>query len=439
MAYTHQDSPSTSPDPTSLPPLPLPEGVTSRFVDTSPHSLVFHVLESLPSRLSAAANTKPPLIILCHGFPEIAYSWRKILPLLSAKGYHAVAFDQRGYGRTFSRQPLAATSFSPTALIKDTITLVSALGYTHAAAIVGHDFGAVTATYCALARPDIFHRLVLMSHPFAGPPSLPFNTSPSYDGQSTTTTSTTTTPSAAAAPANEGGDESKGKGKYGEVDIHTALAQLARPRKHYKWYYCTPGSNAEMTYPTGSALHDFLRGYFHLKSADWDGNSPHALAGWTAAALAQMPRYYVMDLADTMREAVARDMASEDPDVVTARAGRWLPDPELAVYADEWARTTFQGGLNWYRIQTVREIAAEMTLWSGAKLSVPTVFVSGSKDWGTFQEPGAVEAMETGKSVKGGMYRGTVLVDGAGHWVNQEQPARCVEEILGLIDATSSA
>ncbi|KAL6243354.1 hypothetical protein RBB50_009906 [Rhinocladiella similis] len=428
MAYTHQDSPSTSPDPSALPPLPLPKGITSRFVDTSPHSLVFHILESLPSTLPP--DTKPPLIILCHGFPEIAYSWRKILPLLSAKGYHAVAFDQRGFGRTFSRQPLASTSFSPTALIRDTVTLVSALGYTHAAAIVGHDFGAVTATYCALARPDMFPRLVLMSHPFKGSPSLPFNTSPSYDQSAISS----------AAPA-QGNDEAKGKGKgEGEqVDIHTSLAQLSRPRKHYKWYYCTPASNAEMTYPTGDPLHDFLRGYFHLKSADWDGNSPHALEGWTAPALSQMPRYYIMDLGDTMREAVTRDMASEDPGVVSARAGRWLPDPELAVYVGEWARTTFQGGLNWYRIQTVREIASEMMLWSGAKLAVPTVFVAGSRDWGTYQEPGAVEAMETGKSVKEGLYRGTVLVEGAGHWVNQEQPARCVEEILRVIDETPAS
>ncbi|KIW38318.1 uncharacterized protein PV06_09293 [Exophiala oligosperma] len=434
MAYTHQDSPSTSPDPTTLPPLSLPEGITSRFVDTSPRGLVFHILESLPSTLTSSADTKPPpLIVLCHGFPEIAYSWRKILPLLSAKGYHAVAFDQRGFGRTFSRQPLAATSFSPTTLIRDTVTLVSALGYTHAAAIVGHDFGAVTATYCALARPDMFRRLVLMSHPFKGPPSLPFGTSPSY-GQSTTTTTSAAAAAEAATPTQGGaGDEAQGNNSN-DKDIHTSLSQLPRPRKHYKWYYCTPASNDEMTYPTGPALHEFLRGYFHLKSADWDGNSPHALAGWTAPALSQMPRYYIMDLADTMREAVARDMASEDPGTVANRAGRWLPDPELAVYVGEWGRTTFQGGLNWYRIQTSPEIAGEMTLWSGAKLAVPTVFVGGKSDWGTYQEPGAVEAMETNKSVEPGMYRGTVLVDGAGHWVNQEQPERCVEEILRMID-----
>ncbi len=187
-----------------------------------------------------------------------------------------------------------------------------------------------------------------------------------------------------------------------------------------------------MTHPTGAELHTFLRGYFHLKSADWDGNEPHKLEGWTATELAKMPRYYIMDLEDNMRQAVARDMAQEKPDIVASRADRWLPDKDLAVYVDEWGRTSFQGGLNWYRIQTQPEIASDVLAWSGAKISVPTVFVSGKQDWGTYQEPGAVEAMESGKSVDQGLYRGTVLVDGAGHWVNQEQPERCVDEILRL-------
>jgi len=213
----------------------------------------------------------------------------------------------------------------------------------------------------------------------------------------------------------------------------TALSQLPHPRKHYKWYYCTPPSNAEMTYPTGEPLHAFLRGYFHLKSADWGLNNPHPLSGWTATELAKMPRYYIMDYPDTMRQAVARDMSLEDPELIATRSARWLPDHELSVYVSEYTRTTFQGGLNWYRIQTQPAIASDEGIWSGAQIGVPTVFVAGKSDWGTFQEPGAVEAMEQGRSVRQGCYRGTVLVEGAGHWVNQERPERCVEEILRLV------
>ncbi|KAL2434977.1 hypothetical protein ABEF95_011861 [Exophiala dermatitidis] len=406
MAYTHQNSPSNAVDPTTLPPIELPPGITSRFVDTSPHSLVFHILESLPTNINPS-GPQPGLILLCHGFPEIAYSWRKVLPLLSAQGYHAVAFDQRGYGRTFSRQPLDAQSFRPLNLIKDAVTLVRALGYTTVSCVVGHDFGAVTAYLCALSRPDMFQRLVLMSHPAKGPPELPLRTSPSYGN-----------PSPPPPPA---------------PDMQRALAELPRPRKHYKWYYCTSDANADMTYPTGADLHRFMRGYFHLKSADWDANDPHPLQGWSADELAKMPRYYIMDLADTMRQAVARDMEVEDPETVSSRSSRWLSDQELAVYVEEYSRTTFQGGLNWYRVQTQPAIAADLEVWTGALISVPTLFVAGKRDWGTFQEPGAIEAMESGKSVRRDMYKGTVLVDGAGHWVNQEQPERCVQEILKIV------
>jgi pimeloyl-ACP methyl ester carboxylesterase len=131
-------------------------------------------------------------------------------------------------------------------------------------------------------------------------------------------------------------------------------------------------------------------------------------------------------------------MVNEDAKLVAERSARWLPDHELEVYADEWGRTTFQGGLNWYRLMTRPELYADTEAWSGAKISVPTIFVAGKKDWGTFQEPGAVEAMEQGESVREGMYRGTVLVEGAGHWVNQEQPQRCLDEILRVTKETES-
>ena len=405
MAYTHQESTADNVDPRTLPSLDLPEGVTSRYVDTTPNSLIFHILESIPPKTTS--NHK--LILLVHGFPELAYSWRYILPLLSAQGYHAVAFDQRGYGRTFSPTPLEATSFRPLNLIKDTLTLVSALGYSSVSCIAGHDFGAVTASLCALSRPDIFPSLALMSHPTKGPPPLPFSTSPSP-----------TTHPKQPPPSKQ-------------IDIQSALASLPKPRKHYKWYYCTSPANAEMTHPTGAPLHTFLRGYFHLKSGDWAPNNPHPLQAWSAEALQVMPRYYIMDLTGSMRDNIALDMSLENPAEVSRKSARWLPNTDLSIYVAEYTRTTFLGGLNWYRVQTQPLIASDTAVYAGLKISVPTVFIAGKRDWGTYQEPGAVEAMEQGKSVDRKCYRGTVLVEGAGHWVNQEQPGRCVEEILRLV------
>jgi hypothetical protein len=72
------------------------------------------------------------------------------------------------------------------------------------------------------------------------------------------------------------------------ADIHTALAALDRPRKHYQWYYSTRPANDDM-WRCPQGVHAFLRAYYHHKSADWAANRPFRLAGWTAAELARMP------------------------------------------------------------------------------------------------------------------------------------------------------
>ena len=318
------------------PPIPLPPGITSRYLPTAPHGLTFHVLEA------GDAPPRQPLIILVHGFPEIAYSWRRTIPPLAAAGYHVVAFDQRGYGRTHSPDGvIALADFRPLNLVRDVVVLAHALGYQRVRCVVGHDFGAVTAALCALARPDFFESVVLMSHPFTGAPRLPL------------------------MPAERLVRESEAV-----VDVEAELAKLERPRKHYKWYYCTAEADMEMTEPR-EGLHEFLRGYFHLKSADWEGNDPHPLEAWTATELAQMPRYYVMDKGDSMRQAVAKDMANEDPEAVKEKSKRWLSDAKLAVYVREYSRTGFQGGLNWYRVQTQSRVAGELEVFAGKKIEIP--------------------------------------------------------------------
>jgi pimeloyl-ACP methyl ester carboxylesterase len=261
---------------------------------------------------------------------------------------------------------------------------------------------------CSLARPDIFKSLVLMSHPVKGPFTLPFGTSPSS------------------------GQPSKNTEEKPSGGVHEELAKLQPPRKHYQRYYCTSNANGEMTYPGGAALRTFLRGYFHLKSADWDGNTPHRLDEGSATQLARMPHYYIMPADKTMREAVADEMTQKEIALAQKVAGRWLSDEELGFYAEEWSRTTFLGGLNWYCLTVKPDLLADAQIWSGRKISVPTVFVAGTRDWGSFQDPGALEALEDGRFVEDGKYLGTVLVDGAGHWVNQEQPATCAREILRM-------
>ena len=72
------------------------------------------------------------------------------------------------------------------------------------------------------------------------------------------------------------------------VDIHAALAALDRPRKHYQWYYSTRPANGDMI-ACSQGVNDFLRAYYHHKSADWVGNKPFVLASWSADEWAKMP------------------------------------------------------------------------------------------------------------------------------------------------------
>jgi pimeloyl-ACP methyl ester carboxylesterase len=166
-------------------------------------------------------------------------------------------------------------------------------------------------------------------------------------------------------------------------------------------------------FPQG--VHDFLRAYFHYKSGDWPGNEPFTLGSWAAGELAKMPTYYVMDRDRDMAQTVAREM----PTPAQVAACQWLTEPELSVYAAEYGRTGFQGGLQGYRIGTDARFAGELKAFAGRTIDVPALFVSGARDWGAYQAPGAMERMTREVCTR---MAATHLVEGAGHWVQQEQP-----------------
>ncbi|HLN08962.1 MAG TPA: alpha/beta fold hydrolase [Xanthobacteraceae bacterium] len=380
---------------TELPPLEssvLPAGIRSRFVRDI-NGLDVHLLEA------GYEDGGRPCILLLHGFPELAYSWRHVMAPLAAAGFHVVAPDQRGYGRTTGWDPDYdgdVRSFRLLNLVRDVLGLVSALGHREVAAVVGHDFGSPVAAWCALVRPDVFRSVVLMSAPFAGPPALPLGTAHAAQRQAASGT-----------------------------DIHEALAKLSRPRKHYQWYYSTRAANADM-HGCPQGVHAFLRAYYHHKSADWPGNRPFRLASWTAAELAKMPTYYIMDLDKDMAATVAPEM----PSPAAIAACRWLPDRELAVYSNEYVRTGFQGGLQWYRCRTQGIDTAELQVFSGGAIEVPSLFIAGSSDWGIYQVPGSIERMQDTACTR---LRGVHLIAGAGHWVQQEQPERVSDLLLGFL------
>jgi pimeloyl-ACP methyl ester carboxylesterase len=350
----------------------LPAGIRSRRVD-GVNGLSMHVLE--------AGTPGKPCVLLLHGFPELAYSWRKVMPALADAGYYVMAPDQRGYGETTgwdARYDGDLASYRMLNIVEDAVALLSRLGISEAH-VVGHDFGSPVAAYCALTRPDVFRSVVLMSAPFGGVPI---------------------------------------GGRAG--NIHEELAALGR--KHYQWYYSTREADDNMRRcPQG--VHAFLRAYYHYKSADWAGNKPFPLKDWTASELAKMPTYYIMQLDKGMAETVAPFMPP--------RAAAWLIDDELGVYADAFERNGFQGGLQWYRCATHSQYSAELAAAAAGKtIDIPAMYIAGASDWGVHQKPGEFERMQSQTCTD---FRGAHLVEGAGHWVQQEQPEKTAALLVDFL------
>ena len=375
---------------------PLQPGIRSRFVHDI-NGLRMHILEAGFERQGR------PCVLLLHGFPELAYSWRKVMVPLASAGFHVVAPDQRGYGRTTGWEADYdgdLNHFRLLNLVRDTLGLLSALGHRSAAAVVGHDFGSPVAAWCTLVRPDVFRSVVLMSAPFAGPPNLPFDT-------------------AKDSPHSNFDKASSDTG------IDDALAKLDRPRKHYQWYYSTRQANADM-HDCPQGVHAFLRAYYHYKSADWKQNKPVPLKSWSVSELAKMPTYYIMDSDKGMAATVAPEM----PSAAEIAACKWLTERELNVYSTEYIRTGFQGGLQWYRCGTGRAYNSELELFSGRTIDVPSIFIAGKSDWGIYQVPGSIDRMQGSACTQ---MLGCHMLPGAGHWVQQEQPEKVIDLLIQFL------
>ena len=383
----------------SLPPYgngTIPPGIRSRRV-ANVNGLTVHILEAgyeTPGR---------PAVLMLHGFPELAYSWRKVMLPLAAAGYHVIAPDQRGYGRTTGWDDSYEADPDPFRIlnmVRDATALVYALGYRSVSMIVGHDAGAPVASWAALIRPDIFRSITIMSSPFEGPPAVPFNTA---NG---------------AVPARPAPTDD---------ELDAELAKLTPPRKYYQNDQRTRGANDNMLHaPQG--LHAFFRAYYHYKSADWKSNKPHPLKARIASEMAQIPTYYVMEKDKGMAETVAPFM----PTAAEIAACKWLTDAEVGVYATEYGRTQFTGALQGYRVRRGSDpkSQAEMRTFTNRSIDVPSQFVGGKSDWGTYQTPGAVDRMRSTACTK---MVGFHLLEGAGHWVQQEQPEQVSKMLIQFL------
>jgi len=362
-----------------------PHGLQSKRMQTKT-GLNMHVLE--------AGSPSNPCVLLLHGFPELAFSWRHQLTALANAGFHVIAPDQRGYGDTLGGDDHFDGDWQASGmlhLVDDVLALLEALNIGHVKAVIGHDFGSPVAAWCALTRPDVFRAVVMMSAPFSGPP----------DAVHWATTH--------AAIVQE----------------VVALGELDPPRQHYQWYYSDAQANGDMWHaPQG--LHAFLRAYYHVKSADWTVNQPHALTAWQAAELAKLPHYYVMPAGQTMAQAVA----VHAPSTAQVSACTWLSETDLAVYVAAYQARGFQGGLQWYRCATSLKQFEVMSRYGGQTIDVPAAYIAGQADWGVYQFPGALEKMKA--QVCKDM-RFIELLPQAGHWVQQEQPEAVNKLLLNFL------
>lgn len=280
-----------------------------------------------------------PLVVLCHGFPELSYSWRHQLPALAGAGYRAVAPDQRGYGHT--SHPDDVTAYDILHLTDDLVGLLDALG-SERAVFVGHDWGSIVVWNLALLAPERVQAVVGMSVPFVRRP---------------------------LAPPTQ------------------ILERLFADTWFYMLYFQEPGvADADLGRDAATTMRRFLCAI--------DGS----IASRDVSALggARDGRGMVERLPE----------ADALPD--------WLSQAELTHFVTEFTRTGFTGGLNWYRnLDRNWELTPQL---DGAKVAAPALFIAGSVDPVLSFTPSDAMVEHVPD------LRAQVLVDGAGHWVQQERP-----------------
>jgi pimeloyl-ACP methyl ester carboxylesterase len=301
--------------------------------------------------VTEAGDPAAPPVILCHGFPELAYSWRHQLPALADAGYHVVAPDQRGYGR--SSRPEAVTDYDIAHLTGDLVGLLDDLGHERAV-FVGHDWGAMVVWALALRAPERVAGVVGVSVPF-----MPRNE---------------------ARPPVE------------------SMRFLFRDTFFYILYFQEPGvADADLGADPATTMRRMLSGLRLTSDGPVD----------PAAMLANDGRGFVERL--------------PEPDGLPD----WLAPAELDHYVAEFTRTGFTGAVNWYRnFDRNWEL---MAATQGAKVAVPARLIGGSAD--------PVMLMTPPETQDGWLAddRGTVIVEGAGHWLQQERPAEVNAALLEFL------
>ena len=300
--------------------------------------------------LLEAGDGGAPLVLLCHGFPELGYSWRHQLPALAAAGYRAIAPDQRGYGGT--SRPEAIEDYDIVHLTDDLLALLDLLGEEQAV-VVGHDWGSMVLSHLVLRAPERVRAAMWMSVPFVPRPPAP------------------------------------------PIAI---MKQLFTDIWFYMLYFQEPGvADADL----GADPRKTMRRFLH-----------------TASAEAPMEQLTGLVSARDGRGFVDRLVDPQGPSA-------WLSPEDLDVYVAAFEKSGFTGGINWYRnLDRNWSLTADQ---DGARVTMPAAFLGGKAD------PVLLMSPPDGMTAWCDEFRGITLVDGAGHWVQQEKPSEVNEALLGFL------
>jgi pimeloyl-ACP methyl ester carboxylesterase len=300
---------------------------TERLVDTNGVQL----------KVTEAGDRGAPVVVLAHGFPELAYSWRHQIPALADAGYHVLAPDQRGYGG--STKPAAVEGYGVAALTADVAGLLDDVG-AEKATIIGHDWGAIVAWTFPLLYPDRV----------------------------------------------------------------AAVAGLSVPP--------VPRS---LQSPSATFRQTFGDNFFYILYFQQPGVADAELARDPAMTMRRM-----LSTSATDDVAAAQRMFAPGPEGFIDRLPEpgglpdWISADEFNRYVDEFTRNGFTGPLNWYR--NMDRNWAHTASPRAATITAPALFIAGTADPVLgFMSP------ERATEVVTGDYR-QVLIDGAGHWIQQERP-----------------
>jgi pimeloyl-ACP methyl ester carboxylesterase len=303
-------------------------------------------------RVIDAGDRDAPAVVLAHGFPELAYSWRHQIPALAKAGYRVLAPDQRGYGGSSKPEPVDA--YNIVELSADIVGLLDDAG-AERAVIVGHDFGGVVAWGAPLLHPDRFAGVVGLSVPPVPRPRVPTT---------------------------------------------QAFRKVFGDNFFYILYFQEPGpADDELNRDPATTMRKLMGSL----------SSPGEAAA--LRMLAPGPEGFI----DRIPEPGGL------PD--------WITQDEFDHYVEEFTRTGFTAPLNWYRCfdRNWELTAPQVSGMPAATISVPSLFIGGAADPTLAYTP-----RHRVRDVVSGDYR-EVMIEGAGHWLQQERPAEVNKTLLDFL------